>query len=252
MKMWRDGELVTRDESISDSGWVSGSGIFETLRTENGVAMFVQEHILRANLSASALGKVLPTESEIRRAIEITAKDSPFDVGRLRLMFGEKFVAIHDPYQAPTNYAQIELLRTDLASGRVIYKTYPYDINLDLLAKAASRGFDEVLIENASGELTEGAVSNFIFFASGEWVTPALASGLLPGIIRGVALGAGLAGEKIMYAKNVEQITHGFVLSSLRLAQPISSLAGRALKVDETSSLWQAKLREITQVNSVG
>ena len=123
MKMWRDGELVARNESISDSGWVSGSGIFETLRTENGVAMFVQEHILRANLSASALGQVLPTESEIRRAIEITAKDSPFDVGRLRLMFGEKFVAIHDPYQAPTNYAQIELLRTDLASGRVIYKT---------------------------------------------------------------------------------------------------------------------------------
>ena len=252
MKMWRDGELISRDESISDSGWVSGSGIFETLRTENGVAMFVQEHILRANLSAGALGKVLPTESEIRRAIEIVANDSPYGVGRLRLMFGEDFIAIHDPYQAPTKNAQIELLRTALASGRVVYKTYPYDVNLDLLAKAASRGFDEVLIENASGELTEGAVSNFIFLSNDQWLTPPLSSGLLPGIIRGVAIDAELASEKIMYAKDIDQITHGFVLSSLRLAQPISMLAGRALKVDDTSSLWQGKLREITQVNSLG
>ena len=250
--MWRNEKLLPRDETISDSGWVSGSGIFETLRTENGVAMFVQEHILRANLSASALGKVLPAESEIRRAIEIVANDSPYGVGRLRLMFGEDFIAIHDPYQAPTKNAQIELLRTALASGRVVYKTYPYDVNLDLLAKAASRGFDEVLIENASGELTEGAVSNFIFLSNDQWLTPPLSSGLLPGIIRGVAIDAGLASEKIMYAKDIDQITHGFVLSSLRLAQPISMLAGRALKVDETSSLWQAKLREITQVNSVG
>jgi branched-chain amino acid aminotransferase len=250
--MWRNEKLLPRDETISDSGWVSGSGIFETLRTENGVAMFVQEHILRANLSASALGKVLPAESEIRRAIEIVANDSPYGVGRLRLMFGEDFIAIHDPYQAPTKNAQIELLRTALASGRVVYKTYPYDVNLDLLAKAASRGFDEVLIENASGELTEGAVSNFIFLSNDQWLTPPLSSGLLPGIIRGVAIDAGLASEKIMYAKDIDQITHGFVLSSLRLAQPISMLAGRALKVDDTSSLWQGKLREITQVNSLG
>jgi branched-chain amino acid aminotransferase len=250
--MWRNEKLLPRDETISDSGWVSGSGIFETLRTENGVAMFVQEHILRANLSASALGKVLPAESEIRRAIEIVANDSPYGVGRLRLMFGEDFIAIHDPYQAPTKNAQIELLQTELASGRVVYKTYPYDVNLDLLAKAASRGFDEVLIENASGELTEGAVSNFIFLSNDQWLTPPLSSGLLPGIIRGVAIDAGLASEKIMYAKDIDQITHGFVLSSLRLAQPISMLAGRALKVDDTSSLWQGKLREITQVNSLG
>jgi len=250
--MWRNEKLLPRDETISDSGWVSGSGIFETLRTENGVAMFVQEHILRANLSASALGKVLPAESEIRRAIEIVANDSPYGVGRLRLMFGEDFIAIHDPYQAPTKNAQIELLQTELASGRVVYKTYPYDVNLDLLAKAASRGFDEVLIENASGELTEGAVSNFIFLSNDQWLTPPLSSGLLPGIIRGVAIDAGLASEKIMYAKDIDQITHGFVLSSLRLAQPISMLAERALKVDDTSSLWQGKLREITQVNSLG
>ena len=252
MKMWRNEKLLPRDESISDSGWVSGSGIFETLRTQNGAVMFVDEHIRRANLSASALGKVLPAESEIRRAVEIVAKDSPYGVGRLRLMFGEDFIAIHDPYQAPTNNAQIELLQTELASGRVIYKTYPYDANLDLLEQANSRGFDEVLIENALGELTEGAVSNFIFLSNGQWLTPALSSGLLPGIIRGVAIDAGLASEKIMYAKDIDQITHGFVLSSLRLAQPISMLAGRALKVGDTSSLWQGKLREITQVNSLG
>lgn len=63
--MWRNERLLSRDETISDSGWVSGSGIFETLRTQNGAAMFVDEHIRRANLSASALGKVLP---EIGRA----------------------------------------------------------------------------------------------------------------------------------------------------------------------------------------
>ncbi|WP_322106804.1 aminodeoxychorismate synthase component I [Paraburkholderia sp. J41] len=54
-------------------------------------------------------------------------------------------------------------------------------------AAEAQGGFD-MLFFNERGELTEGGRSNVFVKLGGEWLTPPLASGVLPGVMRGVLL----------------------------------------------------------------
>ncbi|MBU9401257.1 aminodeoxychorismate synthase component I [Burkholderia multivorans] len=54
-------------------------------------------------------------------------------------------------------------------------------------AAEALGGFD-MLFVNERGELTEGGRSNLFVMLDGQWVTPPLASGVLPGVMRAVLL----------------------------------------------------------------
>ena len=60
-------------------------------------------------------------------------------------------------------------------------------------------GVDEVLLINERGELTEGTRRNVAVLFGGTWVTPPLASGCLPGVLRQVLIDeAALAEEVVM------------------------------------------------------
>lgn len=45
-----------------------------------------------------------------------------------------------------------------------------------------------MLFQNEAGEMTEGARSNLFIKLRGHWLTPPLAAGLLPGVMRAVLL----------------------------------------------------------------
>ncbi|WP_342703643.1 bifunctional anthranilate synthase component I family protein/class IV aminotransferase [Burkholderia arboris] len=62
-------------------------------------------------------------------------------------------------------------------------------------AAEALGGFD-MLFVNERGEVTEGGRSNLFVKLDGQWVTPPLASGVLPGVMRGVLLDDPTLGAK--------------------------------------------------------
>jgi len=51
-------------------------------------------------------------------------------------------------------------------------------------AWAERAGSDEVVLLNERGEITEGCISNIAVRVAGQWLTPTLESGLLPGVLR--------------------------------------------------------------------
>jgi len=53
---------------------------------------------------------------------------------------------------------------------------------------AEAQGAFDMLFQNEAGELTEGARSNLFIKLHGRWLTPPLAAGVLPGVMRGVLL----------------------------------------------------------------
>jgi para-aminobenzoate synthetase / 4-amino-4-deoxychorismate lyase len=57
----------------------------------------------------------------------------------------------------------------------------PYD---RLYKKAREYGFDEVIFANEKGDITEGAISNIFIERMGKMLTPPVASGVLPGVLR--------------------------------------------------------------------
>jgi branched-chain amino acid aminotransferase len=174
------------------------------------------------------------------------------ELGRLRLTFGENFQVSIDPYIDASHSAKVGVKTLDFAPETKRHKKFPYTSNLNLLTQARVDGFDEFVIVNQNGKVCEGAVSNFVFRIDGLWVTPDLGAGVLPGIIRGLIISSGLAIEAEIEESELSRASHAFVLSALRVAQPVGELAGRKLQEDEISKQWSDKLREILHAHSIG
>jgi branched-chain amino acid aminotransferase len=176
MKIWLNTELVNAEEvELDEKFWPNGEGIFETLRTEDGQIHELSRHMRRAIDAANELGLILPNEEIIRNAVSQLLKEETQPVGRLRLMFSHKnFIAVHLAYEDIRKNQKLCISDQFVASEEFIIKRYPYTDRLEMLEKAKSNGFDEVVCINEKNEITEGAVSNFLFLIGSEWVTPPL------------------------------------------------------------------------------
>ncbi|HKU00157.1 MAG TPA: aminodeoxychorismate synthase component I [Paraburkholderia sp.] len=85
----------------------------------------------------------------------------------------------------------------------------------------AQGGFD-MLFFNERGELTEGGRSNVFVKLDGQWWTPPLASGLLPGVMRGVLLDDAAFGarERVLTREDVLNAEALMLTNALRGAVP--------------------------------
>jgi branched-chain amino acid aminotransferase len=108
-------------------------------------------------------------------------------------------------------------------------KSYPYNHRLEILEQARSNGFDEVLVTSTDGKVCEGSVCNLLVKIAGRWCTPPLSDGVLPGVMRALVIENCNVAVRSIAISEIESIESGFLLSSLRLAQPIASINGREL-----------------------
>jgi len=88
------------------------------------------------------------------------------------------------PEDAPTIAVRISAYRTQSNDPLLRHKTTRRDLYNSELTRARAEGFDEVLFLNQRGELTEGAISTLFVRLNGQLLTPPLASGVLPGVLR--------------------------------------------------------------------
>jgi len=82
---------------------------------------------------------------------------------------------------------------------------------------AASRAdCDDVLLWNERGELTESSVASVVVEVRGQWLTPPLACGVLPGVERARAITEGRAREAVVRLADLRPGQRLWLLSSLR------------------------------------
>lgn len=74
----------------------------------------------------------------------------------------------------------------------------------------------EVVLVNLDGELTETNRSNLMAHLDGEWVTPPVSSGLLPGVSRGLVLARGEASERVLTFEDLARADELAVTNALR------------------------------------
>jgi branched-chain amino acid aminotransferase len=115
-----------------------------------------------------------------------------------------------------------------------------------------AEGFDEIICNNNQGQLTEGAVSNFIFFLEGSWFTTPLTAGVLPGVMRAIAIERCGVKVRNIELDEISKVESALVISSLKIALPISSIDGRTLKIGTEVQTLEAQIRAKTQKHSVG
>jgi len=236
---------------LDSHGFPKASGIFETIKTVNGAPIALGRHMRRALESALVLGISLPSEELIRVEILRVLEENPHEVGRLRLCFGQNlFHLSHERYRELNEPARVNFYSQTVVGE--VHKLFPYDYRFALIQAANDEGYHDSILFNEKNEITETAVANLAFLISGEWVTPPISSGILPGVVRAIAIENCGVKVRPIHVSEIPEVESGFMLSSLRIAQPISHIGDMKLKIGDASRDLEEQIRTHSQPVSVG
>ena len=249
MKIWVDHALTEETvKYLGADGWPLGTGLFETVRTENSRPQLLSRHMRRVLLSARHLGISLPSEDQILDAVDALLSTQIFPVGRLRLSFSlDHFVATHESYLVQKDKLTVAIYRTSGSSAVRQHKTFPYTEHLNLLAAAVAEGVDEFICVDQLGRVTEGAVSNLALRIGGSWITPPITSGILPGVIRALAVERCDVLVREISESDLLECDGAIAMSSLKVALPISSIDTRVIEIGSDTEQICSKLRELAR-----
>jgi len=236
---------------LDSHGFPKTSGIFETIKTLNGQPIALARHMRRALDSARSLGLKMPPEEELRTNLRKILHDEPHEVGKLRIcIYADGFHLSHDEYTEPTSPLRFTFFSQTVLGEE--HKQFPYDHRFELLKSAQDEGFDDCILFNVKNEVTESAVANLLFLIQGTWVTPPISAGVLPGVIRAIAIEECDVKVRSIHISEIADVESAFSLASLRIAQPISHIGEMKLKIGDASQDMEARIRSHTQPHSVG
>lgn len=192
-------------------------GLFETIRIEDGQACHLGMHLERISQSAKKL-KIKFDANRARSLIQEAC--TPLDkqsIYRLRLdlsaegLLSVKTAPIQNLQPGPILWAG-DLLSSDTTMssadrllGHKVTRRKLYD--QAWLAAEKLGAFDALFI-NEQGFVTEGGRSNVFVKKDGRWLTPPLASGCLPGVMRSIVL------KDAKYQAIEQNITRSDILSA--------------------------------------
>ena len=172
-------------------------GLFETIRVEQGQACHLEMHLGRISQSAKAL-KIKFDSNRAKSLIQESCSQLDASlIYRLRLdlsaegLLSVKTAAIQNLQAGPILWAS-DILATDATMsstdqllGHKVTRRKLYD---QAWLAAEKLGAFDALFVNEQGFVTEGGRSNVFIKKDGRWLTPPLASGCLPGVMRSMVM----------------------------------------------------------------
>ncbi|MCM8599101.1 MAG: aminodeoxychorismate synthase component I [Candidatus Accumulibacter sp.] len=201
--------------------------LLETLRLEAGIYPLLSLHLDRLQSSARALGFTC-VRATVTSALAREAACRPSGVFRVRLTLahaGSCHVHATPLTDDPGKSWKVVLATETLAAGDYLlrHKTTArgrYDRALATLANRPEV-FDAIFL-NDRGEVCEGARSNVFVERGGVLLTPPLACGLLPGVMRRSLLESGRAVEQVLRIEDLLQASSLYVANAVRGLMPAS------------------------------
>ncbi|MBV8624004.1 MAG: bifunctional anthranilate synthase component I family protein/class IV aminotransferase [Herbaspirillum sp.] len=174
------------------TGLTQEFSLFETLHASHDGCRHLDLHLQRLQASAQAFGFPFD-EAALRASVAATcAQLDPAQAYRLRLALdAQGAISIqHAPLSTLTEPVTVFLADTPVDSSDIFlrHKSTRRERYDAAWKEAERRGGFDMLFFNERGELTEGGRSNVLVKLDGRWITPPLAAGLLPGVMRQVLL----------------------------------------------------------------
>ena len=175
------------------SGFAHGFGIFETIRLSDGRLEFWKAHYERFSHSAKAFNLHFDqSEEAILKAIRELIHSEELRDGIVKLsLLNEGADSCCYVYSRSMETAdahiklhlnpRVPLNEHSLLAG---HKTHNYMESMHLKKVAKRNGFFDVVRLNTAGFLAETAMANLFFVKDDTVFTPALSTGILPGVIR--------------------------------------------------------------------
>jgi para-aminobenzoate synthetase/4-amino-4-deoxychorismate lyase len=183
----------------------------------------LEQHLERLADAADYFGYPFD-HARVLEAMAAAARSFPVTPRRVRLLL--------DRHGCPTiEHAELKPLPADF---RVALAPAPLPVEHDPFVrhKTTHRSIyerarqlvpdvDDVLLWNTRGELTESTIANILVELDGEWVTPPVSSGLLPGIGRRELLASGQVRERLVLATDLSRCTRLALVNDLRGRWPV-------------------------------
>ena len=209
-----NGKLIPGEEakvSVFDHGFLYGDGLFETMRAYQRRIFRLEHHLQRLFLSLEYLKFLIPFNFDsLKEAIYKTIEANRLEDAYIRLNVtrGEG-ATVPDPAtcKAPN---LIIITREYVPYSSALYqkgykgkivgvkpsphmptismKTLNFLNHIIAKMEAKASGFNEGIMVNTDGFVTEGTVSNIFMIKEGSLFTPAKEVGLLPGVTRQAVL----------------------------------------------------------------
>lgn len=191
--------------------------LLETTRWEPGLgARHLDRHLRRAAASADYFD--IPFDpAEVRAAIA-RATEGRSEPARLRVLIDRDGWVDVEVADLPPAAGPVRLALDDRPIDRrdpfLRHKTTVRRVYDD--ARRRHPGADDVILRNGDDEVTETTIGNLAVCLDGEWVTPPVESGLLPGTERAARLDAGELREAPVTVYDLRRATGLARLNSVR------------------------------------
>ncbi len=170
------------------TGLQSTFSLFETMRATARGCELLNRHLARLSSSAQVFGFAFDLAEASRRvAAECAAMTDDQDY-RLRLSLNSRGeIQLSKAPVMPIQQTVHVLLSTIVMQSDdllLAHKTTLRDVYDEGWKNAEAQGAFDTLFFNERGELTEGGRSNVFVKLNGQWMTPPLSAGVLPGVMR--------------------------------------------------------------------
>ena len=269
---WIDGHWGTPDAMnlpLSDRGLQLADGLFETVLIRDGQPQLLNAHHRRWCKGAALLRMAAPPALPVLQALIDEASqraglNTASSHGALRLNWsrdgagargiqlpaGEPDPALHrfwltlSPHQPSFSAVRTWISRHERrnASSRLSHcKTFAYGQAIQARREAIEHGADEGLLLSTTGELCCASTANLLVHRQGQWLTPPLSSGCLPGVMRQQLLERGIASE-LSIDPTPEPGDAWLLINSLD-CRVVSAVDGQAISPAlEAEQLWSSLL----------
>ncbi len=238
-----------------DEALLRGAAAFETVRVRRGLPVLLGRHVER--LERSALSLRLPAPEGVAKLAADAVAAAGTDEGVLRLFrTSMTLVATVGPLPAGLEAMRqrgiaVVTVRSHDAGLLTGVKATSYATALAAVAEAERRGAEDALYLGEGETVLEATMSN-IWWRDGDVLsTPALSTGVLPGVTRAAVAGlAREAGYRIREGSftlpALLAAEEAFTSSAVREIMPVIAVDGRELRRGEAAATLQALLEQVT------
>ena len=253
-------------EVVMSEGMKYGYGLFETIRFQNQMPQSLEAHYDRLKQSASALMIDYSTDYEtFKKDIINATSQSELKNGALRYQISKSDSGIDTTIRLQANRYTKEMYREGFRicisdvhksskSLLIHHKSVNYLENLLILRNAKAQNFDEALLINELGQITEGTYTNVFAVKDKVLYTPDLKCGLLPGTMRQTVINAALnEGIEVRLvqaqADDFLDCEELFITNALMGIMPVRNVGNQTKIFDTKHNVITKKLSEIVMAN---
>ena len=237
-----------------DEALLRGAAAFETVRVRRGGPVLLRRHVAR--LERSSLSLRLPPPDGVEDLVRLAVAEAAADEGVLRL-FRTTMTLLVTLGPLPAGLAELRrrgiavvTVRSHDAGLLTGVKATSYAAALAAVAEAERQGADDAIYLGDGDTVLEATMSNVWWREGDVLVTPALSTGVLPGVTRGAVMALARAAgyrlrEGVFTLPALLRAEEAFTSSAVREIMPVIAVDGRELPRGEAAPRLQSLLEQV-------